>query len=152
VARSVARLTGVKSRQRPRGIIRAEAACLRRHATWIAALLTLALVFSQALVAAHACPVADPAAVNTLHGHAAASIPDCSGMPDGGDPNANVCESHCLTGQHAQPADTPYPPLAPLPALTVRTNAPQVTPVHAFTDVHPRAAPPPRLRFSRFLI
>ena len=125
---------------------------MRRHATWIAALLTLALVFSQALVAAHACPVADFDAVTTLHGHAAASMPDCSGMPDSGDPIANVCESHCLTGQHAQAADAPYPPLAPLPALTVRTDAPRVTAVDAFTDVHPLAAPPPRLRFSRFLI
>ena len=125
---------------------------MRRHAIWIAALLTLALVFSQALVAAHACPVAEPSAVTALHAHAAVSMPDCAGMPETADPKGNVCESHCLTGQHVQHNDAPSAPVAPLPALTVRVDAPHVVTVDAFTDVHPRATPPPRLRFSRFLI
>jgi hypothetical protein len=127
---------------------------LRRRFKWIAALLTIALVFSQGLVAAHACTVGNPVATQ-MPGTASAvdRMPDCAGTDHEAPPPANLCETHCLPAQQAQQADVPTAPIAPLPALIVQVPVLLIGPSRVFADVvPPSAAPPPRLRFSRLLI
>src|SRR5690349_4177765 len=79
---------------------------LRRRRPWIAALLMLALVFSQAVVAAYACPLGSAAAFDAIDVvRVAEAMPDCDGMPRDAVPPANLCETHCLPGQQVQQAD-----------------------------------------------
>ena len=114
----------------------------------------LALVFSQALAAAHGCPLGSPAASDAIDvARVADAMPDCDGMPDGAVPPANLCETHCLPGQQLEQVEVPTPPLAAQPPLIVRDRFE----LAAIADGIPaRPAPataaPPRLRFSRLLI
>jgi hypothetical protein len=66
----------------------------------------------------------------------------------------NVCESHCYADQQVYgQADIPAPAIGPQPALIVRLATSDVpasftgAPLALFV-----AAPPPHLRFVRFLI
>jgi len=115
----------------------------------------LALVFSQAVVAAYACPLGSAAAFDAIDVvRVAEAMPDCDGMPRDAVPPANLCETHCLPGQQVQQADAAIPPLAVQPPLVVRERSE----LAAIADGIPArqapatAAPPPRLRFSRLLI
>lgn len=128
---------------------------MRRRRPWIAALLMIALAFSQALVAAYACPLGSRATSDVIDvAHAAEAMPDCDGMPDDALSAANLCETHCLPGQQVQQADAPTPPLAAQAPLLVRVRSE----LAVIGDGIPAgqapatAAPPPRLRFSRLLI
>jgi hypothetical protein len=127
---------------------------LRRRAPWIAVLLTIALLFSQGLVAAYACTIGDgPAARLSGKVRMVEHMPNCSGMDDEQPAPANLCQSHCLPAQPAQQLDTPTAPIALQPALIVQMATSVAVALHAPTDVVPAAAaPPPRLRFSRLLI
>jgi hypothetical protein len=126
----------------------------RRTTSWIAALLTLALLFSQGLVAAYACTIGDgPAARLSGKVRMVEHMPNCSGMDDEQPAPANLCQSHCLPAQPAQQLDAPTAPIAPQPALIVQMATSVAVALHAPTDVFPAAAaPPPRLRFGRLLI
>jgi hypothetical protein len=115
----------------------------------------LALVFSQAVAAAYACPLGGQATMDAIgSGHGAEAMPDCDGMPDDAVPRANLCETHCLTGQQVQPSDAPTPPLAALPPLVVRVRFELAANGDGICaqPAPPTAAPPPRLRFGRLLI
>ena len=115
----------------------------------------LALVFSQAVVAAYACPLGGRATTDAIGvGHVAESMPDCDGMPDDAVSPGNLCETHCLPGQQVQPSDVPTPPLAAQPPLVVRVRFELAANGDGISaqPAPPSAAPPPRLRFSRLLI
>ena len=123
----------------------------RRATSWIAALLMLALLFTQGLVAAHACTMGDRPA--TPSGQAMEPMPNCSGMDDEQPPPPNLCEAHCLQAPPAQPFDAPTAPIIVQPPLIVQVAAPASVALRAPIGVVPAAAaPPPRLRFSRLLI
>jgi hypothetical protein len=126
---------------------------LRRRRPWIAALLMLALVFSQALAAAYACPLGSQA-TDAIDAAAVDAMPDCDGAPYDTVSAGNLCETHCLPGRQAQQADAPLPPLAAQPPLVVRVrlDLASIGDGIAARPAPATAAPPPRLRFSRLLI
>jgi len=124
---------------------------------WIAAIVLWSLVFAQAAVAAHACSMflSQSAPEQTVETGAQPMPPGCNGMAKRTSSTGNVCQSHCLAGQqvHAQ-ADIPTAGIAPLPALMVHGIFAR-TPAASFMAsslTALAAAPPPQLRFSRFLI
>ena len=115
---------------------------MRKHRLVHAALLVVALLFSQWAVAMHACAVAMPA----LSTHATGTHDPC--CPDPVAPN--TCEQHCAYGAAAV---DPAKPAAALnvtlgPALVLRT----LQPAHALAriDRPPVVAtdPPPSIRSS----
>lgn len=118
----------------------------RRMAAWLA---LITLLFAQACVAAHACPVALPAAA-----HAAAMPSGCDG--DSPPPPGAVCEAHCQ-GASASVSAAQTPAVAILDTAPLIVAAPDAT---AFADrrtpsddvVATAAAPPAAIRFCRFLI
>ena len=113
----------------------------------------LAMVFSQALAAAHACPLGSPA-TTAIVAAVAETMPNCDGMPKDPVSSGNLCETHCLPGQQVQQADVPVPALAAQPPLLVRPRF-DLTEIRDGIAARPApatAAPPPRLRFSRLLI
>ena len=113
----------------------------------------LALVFSQALVAAYACPLGSQP-TEAIFAPVADAMPDCDGMPNDAVSPGNLCETHCLPGQQVQQADAPTPPLATQPPLVVRVRShlAEIGDGIAARPAPATAAPPPRLRFSRLLI
>jgi hypothetical protein len=128
---------------------------MRRRRLWIAAVVMWSLVFAQAATAAHACAMlgsalperATPASTQPMP-------PGCAEMAKRSGSTTNVCQSHCLAGQHVYgQADIPSASIAPQVALTVRV-ANEYIPAHFTTSsLAPLAtAPPAQLRFSRFLI
>ena len=128
---------------------------LRRRRPWIAAFLTLALAFSQALVAAYACPLGSPTASDAIDvARVAEAMPDCDGVVAHTVAPGNLCETHCLPGQQVQQADAPTPPLAAQPPLIVRVRSELAAIREAILarEIPATAAPPPRLRFGRLLI
>ena len=115
----------------------------------------LALVFSQALVVAYACPFGSPMATDAIDVVLVTeAMPDCDGAPAHGVSSGNLCETHCLPAQQVQQADAPTPPLAAQPPLIVRVRS-ELAAIVEGVPARPApatAAPPPRLRFSRLLI
>ncbi len=113
----------------------------------------LALVFSQALVAAYACPLGSRA-TDAIVVPVAEAMPDCDGMPNEAVLPGNLCETHCLPGQQLQQADAPIPPLAAQTPLVVRRRS-DLWEIRDGIPARPApatAAPPPHVRFSRLLI
>ena len=114
------------------------------------------LGFAQAVTVAHACPILNPASLPiapTVQSEPAMPA-DCAEMAKQAQSTVNVCISHCFAGSQvdAQP-DAPTALVAPQPALLVDVSDPWVPNVTAALSLQPViAAPPPRLRFSRFLI
>ena len=113
----------------------------------------VALVFSQALVAAYACPLGSQA-TDAVVARVAEAMPDCDGMPDDAASSGNLCEAHCLPAQQIQLADAPLPPLAAQPPLIVRVRSDlaEICDGIPAQQAPATATPPPRLRFSRLLI
>jgi hypothetical protein len=66
----------------------------------------------------------------------------------------NVCQSHCLSGQHVYgQADLPSASTVPQVPLTVRLADEYIPARFTTSSLAPLAtAPPAQLRFSRFLI
>ncbi len=131
---------------------------MRRRRMWVAVIVLWSLAFAQAAVAAHACSMLASAAFSpeqVMTGDAQPMPPGCNGMAKRTGSTGNVCQSHCLAGQqvHGQ-ADIPTASIAPLPALIVHVTFAR-TPAASFMAsslTALAAAPPPQLRFSRFLI
>ena len=128
---------------------------MRRRRFWIAAVVIGSLGFAQATTAVHACAMlASGSPVQATQTGAQPMQPGCAEMAKRSGSTTNVCQSHCLAGQHAYgQVDVPSASIAPQVALTVRV-ADEYIPAH-FTaaSLAPLAtAPPPQLRFSRFLI
>ena len=113
----------------------------------------LALVFSQAVVAAYACPLGSQATA-AIVAPVADAMPGCDGMPTAVVAPGNLCETHCLSAQQVQQADSPLPPLSARCPLIVRgqSDLAEIRDGMAARPVPATAAPPPRLRFSRLLI
>jgi hypothetical protein len=113
------------------------------------------LAFAQGAVAAHACSMLTSASLGQTDAASTQPMPPgCEGMAAQSNATPNVCESHCFAGQQAHgQADLPSASVAPQLALTVRVTDVSVP---AFFTVSSlallAAAPPPQLRFSRFLI
>ena len=128
---------------------------MRRRRWLIAAVMMWSLAFAQAVVAAHACSML----ISVLPGQATAASaqpmpPGCKGMAAQSNATLNVCESHCFAGQQVNGhADIPSASIAPQIALTVRVTEVFVPTYFTASSLAPlAAAPPPQLRFSRFLI
>ena len=126
-----------------------------RRRLWIAAIVMWSLAFAQAAAAAHACSMLMSAAPGQATTASAQTMPPgCEGMAAQSDSTVNVCQSHCLDGQQAYgQVDIPGAAIAPQPALTVSITeacGPAYFITSSFAPL--AAAPPPRLRFSRFLI
>lgn len=129
---------------------------MRRPRRLMAAVSTLILAFAQAVAAAHACPTLDSsAAPMTQATQVDAAMPaDCQEMAKQGNSSANTCWAHCYAGPQVDADDyAPAPLVAPQTALLVRLadpGLPNLVPAQWLLPFI--AAPPPQLRFSRFLI
>ena len=128
---------------------------VRRRRLWIAAIVMWSLAFAQAAAAAHACSMLTSASPEQAAAAGAQAMQSgCEGMARQSDATLNVCQSHCFDGQQAYgQVDIPSAAIAPQPALTVRITeacAPTYFITSSFAPL--AAAPPPQLRFSRFLI
>lgn len=127
---------------------------MRRNRLCIVAVVIWSLAFAQAAVAGHACSTLTSASPGqATEANTPPMPPGCQGMAAQSNDTLNVCESHCVAGQQVSGhADIPSASIAPQLALTVRVNevfVPTFTP----SSLAPvTAAPPPQLRFSRFLI
>jgi hypothetical protein len=122
----------------------------------IAALMMLVLAFAQAVTVAHACPVPHPGSPWVAQAvQAESTMPaDCQEMAKQADSTVNLCLSHCFVDQQVDAqADAPSATVAPRPALLVHLSDPYVPTATAALSLLPiAAAPPPQLRFRRFLI
>jgi hypothetical protein len=120
----------------------------------IMAVVMWSLAFAQAAVAAHACSMLTSAAPGqAIEANAQPMPPGCEGMAAQSNATLNVCESHCFAGQQVSGhADIPSASIAPQLALTVRVNEVFVPTFTASLLAPVTAAPPPQLRFGRFLI
>ncbi len=129
---------------------------MRRPRRFIAALLMLVLAFAQAVTAAHACPVLDPASPSPAQAaqSEATMLADCPEMAKRANSTVNVCVSHCFADQQVDAqADAPAALVAPQPALVVDLTDPYVPTLATALSLLPViAAPPAQLRFARFLI
>lgn len=129
---------------------------VRRPRRLIAAVLTLILAFAQAVTAAHACPTLDPSSAPMAQAtQVDAAMPaDCREMAKQANSSVNTCWEHCYAGPQVDAHDyAPAPLVAPQTALLVRLadpGLPNLVPAQRLLPVI--AAPPPQLRFSRFLI
>jgi hypothetical protein len=129
---------------------------VRRPRRLIAAVSALILVFAQAVTAAHACSTLDPNATPMPQASQvdAAMPADCPEMAKPANSPVNICWSHCHAGPQVDAQDyVPAPLVAPQTALLVRLadpGLPNLVPAQWLLPV--MAAPPPQLRFSRFLI
>ena len=97
-----------------------------RHRRWIALWATLALLFAQLVVAAHACPLPkgpmqDAPSHHALHGDAAPALGHC---PAADHADAPACKAHCnAAGQSDQIAklgSVPPASVGPETLLAVR--------------------------------
>jgi hypothetical protein len=128
---------------------------LKRRRLWVAALVTWSLVYAQAATAAHACAMlASASPAQAMQTSAQPMPPGCPEMAKRSGSTANVCQSHCLAGQHVYgQADVPSASIAPQVPLTVRLADEFIPARFTTSSLAPLAtAPPPQLRFSRFLI
>lgn len=129
---------------------------MRRLKRWIAALSMLVLAFAQAATSAHACAVLNPASPSVARATQSESMmpADCPEMAKQANSTVNLCSSHCFADQQVDAqTDAPAALLAPQPALLIQLSDPFVPTATAALSLLPiAAAPPPRLRFSRFLI
>jgi len=118
----------------------------------IAASVMLGVVFAQIVTAAHACAIAGVASDPPVaHAAADAAQASCHDLAYKTKPNANVCESHCLSGQQVDTqSDAPTAAIAPRVALTIHVADRSPTLDASLPALG--AAAPPRLRFSRLLI
>ncbi len=116
----------------------------------------LVLAFAQAVTAAHACPALSPGSPSVAQtAQSDSTMPaDCPEMVKQANSTVNVCVSHCFADQQvAAQADAPAALVAPQPALLVHVTDPYIPTAAAVDLLLPIfAAPPPQLRFSRFLI
>ena len=129
---------------------------MRRPRRLIATLLMFFLAFAQAVTAAHACPVLNPGslvAAQTAQSESAMPA-DCPEMAKQANSTVNVCVLHCFADQQVDAqADAPVAMVAAQPALLVHLPDSYVPTVTAALSLLPLiAAPPPQLRFARFLI
>jgi len=128
---------------------------MRRNRFWVTAVVMWSLAFTQAAAAAHACSIlTGPPAHGgpTIVAHAHSTHSGCATGELG--PTVNVCESHCFAGQqvYGEP-DVSAPASAPQPALIVRVAGVRFPASLAAASLASlAAAPPPQLRFGRFLI
>jgi len=116
---------------------------------WIAAGVMLGVIFAQIVTAVHACPNLAAAPRPVVE-----AMASCHDLAHKSSDNANVCESHCLTGQQVDTqADAPIAAIAPREALTVHIVDLSETRAREFSSL-PALGPaaPPLLRFSRLLI
>lgn len=115
----------------------------------------LILAFAQAVTAAHACPTLDPSSRPIAQASQldAAMPADCPEMAKRANSPVNICWAHCHAGPQVDAHDyAPAPLVAPQTALLVRLAdliLPHRVPAQWLPVI---AAPPPQLRFSRFLI
>jgi hypothetical protein len=126
-----------------------------RPRRWIAAGAIVGVVFAQIVTAAHACPNFSPwSDAAAVHANAEAVSPSCHDLAHKAKDNANVCESHCLTGQQVDTqTDAPAAAIAPRLALTLRAVDPSAARTRDLSSLPALgAAAPPLLRFSRLLI
>ena len=138
------------------GTCRESRVFMHRYRLGIAAFEMWGLAFSQAAIAAHACALLSPSGLpaQTAASHVQPMHTDCAGMANQSHSTLNVCLSHCNgSDQSSANADIPTAAVAPQPALSVRLSTVCVTSRAALWSLAlPAKAPPPRLRFSRFLI
>jgi hypothetical protein len=128
---------------------------VHRRRMCIVAVVMWSLAFAQGAVAAHACSMLTFAAPGQAsEANAQPMPPGCEGMAAQSSATLNVCESHCFAGQQVSGhADIPSASIAPQLALTVRVTEVSVPAFFTVSSLAPlAAAPPPQLRFSRFLI
>jgi hypothetical protein len=129
---------------------------MRRHRTWIVAIVMWCLAFAQAATAAHACSmlaIPSPSKVQTVKPPTQPMDAACTGMASQSDSTVNLCASHCVGNDQSNAnADVPTAAIAPQPALNVRLSVDCVRARSSTSLVSPTAAPPPHLRFARFLI
>lgn len=128
---------------------------VRRRRVYIVALVIWSLAFAQAAVAAHACAMlslTSPAQVAQTN--TPPMPPGCAEMAKRSGSTTNLCQSHCLAGQHVYgQLDIPTASVAPQPSLAVRITEAWASVNFTASSFAPLAtAPPSRLRFSRFLI
>jgi hypothetical protein len=130
---------------------------MRRSRKRIAALMLLGWLFAQFVAVAHACPALNTTTAASSAAAAPADSPmpaDCAAMAKLAGSNANVCQSHCVSGEQVDTqAQAPAAALSPQSALTVRLADPRFV---KSADRHASpacgAGPPATLLFSRFLI
>ena len=122
----------------------------------MAALLTLVLAFAQAVTAAHACPTLDPGSLPLAQAtQVNAAMPaDCPEMAKQANSPTTICWSHCSGDPQVDGhAYAPAPLVAPQTALLVQIADPDIPTLAPGQWLLPViAAPPPQLRFRRFLI
>jgi len=126
-----------------------------RPRRWIAAGVLLGIVFAQIVTAAHACPsFASSSDVVAMHADAGPVSPSCHDPARKAKDNANVCESHCLTGQQVDTqTDAPTAAMAPRTALTIPLVDHSAARTRELSSLPALvAAAPPLLRFARLLI
>jgi hypothetical protein len=127
---------------------------VRRRRLYIVALVIWSLAFAQAVTAAHACAMLGSASPTQAGQTSTPPMPPgCAEMAKRSGSTTNVCQWHCLAGQHVYgQMDVPTASIAPQPSLTLRgveTPVPAYFTALSFAPLS--AAPPSRLRFSRFL-
>jgi hypothetical protein len=129
----------------------------RRHRLRIAAIVIWCLAFAQAATAAHACSALKAAPTSpeqAMESTAQPMQPGCAGMASQTGSTVKLCSSHCFASPqvHGQ-VDIPSANIAPPAALVIRVVEERI-PAHSTTfALAPLAtAPPPQLRFNRFLI
>ena len=128
--------------------------CLKRRRTLIGAVALWSLVFCQAAMAAHACMISASGSPHAMAQGDTSMPAGCAGMADRSGSTANTCEGHWIGVHQVQgSADLVGPVVAP-PALVVRSNEPRISSSCVTVKLFaPRAAaPPPLLRYCRFLI
>lgn len=115
---------------------------MRTHRVLNAALLVVALLFSQWAVAMHACASSVPVTF------AKVSAPHDPCCPDPVQPN--TCDQHCAFGQSAVDHAKPFAPLDVTLGPALELTFVEPVHFHARVDRPPVVAPdpPPSIRFS----
>ena len=121
---------------------------------WIAVGVMLGLVFAQIVTAVHACPLVATPGAAVVQASVEKAQPSCHDPVQKIKDNANVCESHCLTGQQVDTqADAPTAAIAPRAALTIHVvDLSEARARGASSLPALGAVAPPLLRFNRLLI
>ena len=118
--------------------------------------MLMAIVFAQAVTAAHACPrITLSYRSSAMTGPTAAMPQPCppgviKKMGDG----TNLCESHCLSDRQLNtPSDTPTAAVSLQPPLLLQLLDALAVRSRGFSSIQPLdSAPPPLLRFGRLLM
>jgi hypothetical protein len=120
---------------------------------WIAASVLLGVIFANIVTAVHACPLVATSGAAVVQVSVETAPPSCHDLAHKSNDNANVCQSHCHTGQQVDTqADAPIAAIAPREALTIYLVDLSEARARDASSLPALGAVAPLLRSSRLLI